>query len=374
MKVFDTVSLKFPATSRAGSSRRPDRSVAPTRSDRFTERSRAWRRLVATLALAVASGGWALAQTSSPRPSFAEFLAGVRQEASSAGVSAATLDRVLTGLDPAPVVVSRDRAQPELVQSLDAYVEKRLTPAVVATARAQLRLHRALLDRVESAYGVPASIITAVWGLESSFGRFTGTHPTVQSLATLAYDGRRSLFRKELIDSLTILDRGDVPDERLKGSWAGAMGQPQFMPSSFLKYAVDFDGDGRPDIWQSSPDVFASMANYLKGAGWAENTRWGREVTITRAVMTQIDRSVPMRRDGCRAERETTEARPLSAWNALGVRLPGGHPLPAAELTASLVRGTRRHFLVYANYAALLDYNCSNAYAVTAGLLADTLQ
>lgn len=298
----------------------------------------------------------------------------MRRDALAAGIRPATLDRVLSQVEPAPVVVARDRAQPELVQSLDAYVAKRLTPSVVATAREKLRQHRVLLARVEDTYGVPATLITAVWGLESSFGRFTGTYPTVQSLATLAYDGRRTLFRTELLNALEILDRGDVPDARLKGSWAGAMGQPQFMPSSFLKYAVDFDGDGRPDIWQSSPDVFASMANYLKGAGWTENTRWGREVTISRAVLTKIDRLVPMRREGCRAEREMTEARPLSAWHTLGVLLPGGGALPKVDLAASLVRGAQRHFLVYANYGALLDYNCSNAYAVTAGLLADRIQ
>lgn len=323
----------------------------------------------------MAGCGWGLAQTGiEPRPPFGDFLAGVRRDALAAGISSATLDRVLSDVEPAPVVVSRDRAQPELVQSLDAYVAKRLTPGVVAVAREKLRQHRALLARVADTYGVPAPVITAVWGLESSFGRFTGTYPTVQSLATLAYDGRRSLFRTELLNALAILDRGDVPDARLKGSWAGAMGQPQFMPSSFLKYAVDFDGDGRPDIWQSSPDVFASMANYLRGAGWTESTRWGREVTISRTAMTKIDRSVPMRRDGCRALREMTEARPLSAWHALGVALPGGDALPKVDLAASLVRGARRHFLVYANYSALLDYNCSNAYAITAGLLADKLQ
>ncbi len=367
--------MKFQATCRARSSRGPEPiAEVPTTSGRAADRARLRRYVVTTLALAVVSYCWTLAQTTTPRPSFDEFLDGIRREASSAGISKTTLDRALGGLEPAPVVVSRDRAQPELVQSLDAYVAKRLTPGVITTARAKLRLHRAVLNRIEETCGVPATVITAVWGLESSFGRFTGTYPTVQSLATLAYDGRRPLFRTELINALAILDRGDVPDGRLKGSWAGAMGQPQFMPSSFLRYAVDFDRDGRPDIWQSPADVFASMANYLKGAGWTWTTRWGREVAITRAVMTRIDRSIPMRRDGCRAERETTEARPLSDWNALGVTLPGGSALPEADLNASLVRGTGRHFLVYANYAALLDYNCSNAYAVTAGLLGDKLQ
>jgi membrane-bound lytic murein transglycosylase B len=151
------------------------------------------------------------------------------------------------------------------------------------------------------------------------------------------------------------------------------MGQPQFMPSSFLRHAVDFDDDQTIDIWASEADVFGSMANYLQAAGWRPGERWGREVRVTRAVMATIDRAVPMRSSGCRATRELTQRQPLDEWRALGVTLAGGAPLPKADMSASLVRGQKRHFLVYRNYEAILAYNCSNSYAVSVGLLADRI-
>ncbi len=213
----------------------------------------------------------------------------------------------------------------------------------------------------------------AIWGLESNFGKFTGSYPTIAALATLAYDGRRALFRDELFHALAIVEQKGVLPGDLKGSWAGAMGQPQFMPSSFLKHAVDFDGDQHIDIWSSHADVFGSMANYLRSAGWNDDERWGREVAVSRAVMAKVDRTVPMRSSGCRAIRAMTAPRPLSEWRTLGVTLPGGAPLPASAIAASLVRGQRRHFLVYRNFEAILDYNCSNAYAISVGLLADKI-
>jgi membrane-bound lytic murein transglycosylase B len=304
---------------------------------------------------------------------FDEFLASVRQDALSQGISASTLDAALANLAPEPVVVARDRAQPESTLSLDQYAARRTMPRTVTAGRAELRRHGALLERIADTYGVPSEVIVAVWGLESNFGRFTGTYPTVKALATLAYDGRRPLFRRELLHALSILDRGDVPFDRLRGSWAGAMGQPQFMPSSYLKYAVDFDGDGRADIWMSPSDVFASMANYLKNEGWTSDLRWGREVAVSPAVLARIDQKVPMRREGCRAERELSEPQPLAAWTGLGVTLPGGARLPTADVNASLIRGAKRYFLAYSNYEALLSYNCSNAYAVSVGLLADRI-
>ncbi len=306
-------------------------------------------------------------------PTFADFLAGIRTEALALGISQATLDSALTGLVAEPVVVARDRAQPEATVSLDQYAARRTGTRAVAAGRTELRRHADVLNRVEASYGVPPAVIVAVWGLESNYGRFTGTYPTVKALATLAYDGRRPLFRRELFHALAILERGDVTLERLKGSWAGAMGQPQFMPSSYLEHAVDFDGDGRADIWQSTPDVFGSMANYLKNEGWTSELRWGREVAIAPAVLARIDDRVPMRREGCRAVRELSEPRPLKEWTTLGVTLPGGGRLPSADADASLVRGVRRYFLVYSNYEALLSYNCSNAYAVSVGLLADKI-
>ncbi len=328
------------------------------------------RVLVALLFCAASTGALLVAQEEPPRPSFDAFLADVRTEAAGAGVSEATLAHALDGLTPEPVVVSRDRNQPETVQSLDTYLSRRLTSRTVATARQMHGRHQSVLSEVSDAYGVPASVLVSIWGLESNFGRFTGTYSTIRALATLAWDARRPLFRTELIEALRMVDAG-VPFELMKGSWAGAMGQPQFMPSSFRRHAVDFDGDGVSDIWKSLPDVFASMANYLRNAGWTSGERWGREVSITREVMDRIDTRVPMRTEGCRAVRAMTEARPLDEWRSLGLRLAGGGALPVADMEASLVRGDNRHFLVYGNYHALLDYNCSHAYALAVALLSD---
>ena len=313
-------------------------------------------------------------QSDQPKLSFPpEFLDGLRAEALAKGVSQATVDSALTNIEPVTVVVARDRAQPELTQSLDSYVTQRLTPSRVEKGRVLADTHGDLLARIEKTYGLSAPMMVSIWGLESNYGTFTGTYPTIASLATLAYDGRRPLFRAELFEALRIVDQGRATAAELKGSWAGAMGQPQFMPSSYLTHAVDFDGDGHADIWTSLPDVFASMANYLKNSGWQPGERWGREVRVTKAAMTRIDRSVEMRAGGCRAVREMTVARPLSAWKTLGVTLADGRPLPAADLSASLVRGEKRNFLVYGNYQALIAYNCSHSYAITVGLMADKI-
>jgi membrane-bound lytic murein transglycosylase B len=323
-------------------------------------------------AVAVARPG-AFQDPAQPAPSFEAFLGGIRTEALAAGISVATVDLALSGLTPEPVVVSRDRTQPEIVQSLDGYLRQRLTARTRTTASEMRRRHARVLAEVEKAYGVPDAVMTSIWGLESNFGRFTGSYSTIRALATLAFDNRRALFRSELLAALRMIDSG-VPIERMKGSWAGAMGQPQFMPSSFLRHAVDFDADGSVDIWSSLADVFGSMGNYLKNAGWVSGERWGREVAVSREVAAVIDREVPMRAEGCRAIRLMTEERPLSEWSRLGVTLPGGGTLPRADMGASLVRGERRHFLVYRNYFALLDYNCSHSYALAVGLLADSVR
>ena len=307
-----------------------------------------------------------------PQASFEEWLAGVRREALTKGISQATVDAALGDLAPEPVILARDRGQPEQTQSLDQYLAARLTPKTIGRAREAAVAHAALLERVKTEFGVSSPVMVAIWGVESNFGQFPGIRPTITALATLAYDARRpTLFRAELFSALSIVDRGLVSLADLKGSWAGAMGQPQFMPSSYLKYAVDFDGDGKANIWTSDADVLASMANYLKKSGWTTGESWGREVRITRAAMTRIDKAVPMRPTGCRAVRDLTEPQPLSAWKKLGVTLPGGKPLPAGSMDASLVRGRLRNFLVYRNYHAILGYNCSNSYAISVGLMAD---
>lgn len=307
-----------------------------------------------------------------PPPPFDEWLAGLRAEALGLGIRAATLDQALAGLEPIPTVIQRDRTQAEIVQTLDHYLKARVTPAVIRTAQSMRKTHVELLEKVEDQYGVPQGIVVAIWGIESNFGRFSGVRPTIATLATLAYDPRRSaLFRRELLDALKILDSGDVDPSALRGSWAGALGQPQFMPSSFLRYAQDFDGDGRRDIWKSTPDVFASIANYLREHGWNKEQTWGREVSVPVAALARIAAAAPIQTSGCLARRQMSAPLPLAEWQTLGVRNVAGGALPNAEISASLVSGVKRHFLVYPNYQSILEYNCVNAYGLSVGLLGD---
>jgi membrane-bound lytic murein transglycosylase B len=240
---------------------------------------------------------------------------------------------------------------------VDEYVRRRLTPRFVKTANERAAAERQTLTKVAERYGVTPRVLVAIWGLESNFGRFSGVRPVIQALATLAWEGRRgSFFKEELMNALEIVDRGDIDLPVMKGSWAGAMGQPQFMPSSYLKHAQDFDGDGHRDIWRSIPDVLASIANYLKAFGWQEDQTWGLRAT------------------GCRAAREMTEARPLAEWQRRGVRTLQGGALPDVDRDASLLPTGQRAFLVYQNYHALLGYNCAHAYALAVGQLADRIR
>jgi membrane-bound lytic murein transglycosylase B len=234
--------------------------------------------------------------------------------------------------------------------------------------------HRRVLDQVSERYGVSSRVIVAIWGLESNFGKFTGVRPTIGSLATLAWDPRRAtFFRGELLAAMEILDRGDIDLARMRGSWAGAMGQPQFMPSSYLKWAADFDEDGRRDIWTSHADVFASIANYMKEHGWKPGELWGREVKVSPSAAKAIASEVGPRNGSCAARRNMTSALPVAAWQNMGVRLASGAALPKTDFNASLVSGTSRHFLVYDNYEALLEYNCAHSYAIGVALLSDRI-
>jgi membrane-bound lytic murein transglycosylase B len=227
---------------------------------------------------------------------------------------------------------------------------------------------------VAAQYGVPSRIIAGIWGVESNFGAFSGTRPTISSLATLAYDPRRStLFRRELFSALEILDRGDIEHAKMRGSWAGAMGQPQFMPSSYLNFAVDYDGDGRKDIWTTTEDVFASVGNYLKGHGWKTGEPYVREVTVSKAVATKVAANVARRNGSCSARRDMTVALPIDEWQQIGVRSVVGRALPRSSERASLVSGASRSFLVFDNYDALLEYNCAHAYALTVALLGERI-
>jgi peptidoglycan lytic transglycosylase B len=223
--------------------------------------------------------------------------------------------------------------------------------------------HGELLRNVGRRYGMPPELLAAVWGIESNYGRTQGDFPVVQALATLAYDGRRGpMFRRELLNALRILDQGHVQLDAMKGSWAGAMGQLQFMPSTFIDYAKDGDGDGRKDIWGSAADALESAANFMS-SNWRPGLRWGRQVKVPAKFNTSL------------AGLERT--RTLAQWQALGVRLPSGEALPREKLRASIIfpdNGTREPaFLVYQNYRALLRWNRSHFFALAAGHLADRI-
>ena len=305
---------------------------------------------------------------------FDQWLGELLVEARERGYSDELLTRTLAGLQPLRHVVQSDRTQPELTVTFEQYVNRRVTPEVVRLGRELLRQHGPLLARVRDVYDVPAAVVVAVWGLESRFGRAGGRTPIFQALATLAWEPRRArFFRGQLYDALTMVARGDIDEPRMTGSWAGAMGQPQFMPSSYLAYAVDFDGDGRRDIWTSYADTFASIANYLERHGWRRGETWGREVRVPPAVARRIAANLEPRSSGCRAMRTTLGPLLLADWQRLGVRRADGRDLPDVYQEAGLVEAGPRRFLVYGNYDVLLRYNCAHHYALTVAMLADRI-
>ncbi len=309
-------------------------------------------------------------------PAFAAWLDGVRKDALAEGISAKTLDAALTGIEPIHRVVQRDRHQAEFTLTLDTYMSRVVTDDHVARGREMMKTHRALLERVARKYGVQPRFILAIWGIETNFGKVTTTIPVIPAVATLAYDGRRAAyFRAQLMAALKMVDRGLVDLDSMTGSWAGAMGQIQFMPDSYLNFAVDFDGDGKRDIWHSLPDVFASIANYLvENGGWHDDQTWGRPVKVP----DRLDDRIAALRDsdakGCSAMRQMTVEKPLPTWDRLGVRQPDGSALPARPLPTSIVQlDSGAGFAVYPNYRSLLAYNCAHLYAITVGVLSDRI-
>ena len=325
------------------------------------------RHLILVLILAVP----ALAHAQQP---FEDWLAELMAEARTRGYSDDLVSQALDGLTPLHRVISSDRKQPEVVLTFDEYFKRRVTPAVIQQARDLVSQHRDVLADVQHAYGVPPRIIVAIWGLETRFGRYGGDVPVFQALATLAWEPRRaSFFRAQLYDALTMVDRGHIDVPSMKGSWAGAMGQPQFMPSSYLSYAVDFDGDGRRDIWTSPADTFASIANYLGRHGWRGDSPWGFEVKATAAIIRRAEKTFRTRESGCRAMRQMIGPASLAQWQRLGVRRAEGGNLPSGTQQAALVRVGSRQFLVQGNYDALLRYNCAHYYALSVALLADRI-
>ncbi|MBU8546961.1 MULTISPECIES: lytic murein transglycosylase [Roseomonadaceae] len=291
---------------------------------------------------------------------FDSFLEGVRGDARRAGVSQNTLNRALAGLRPNDRVLELDRRQPEFTQTWEQYRDARLSQQRIDAGRRAFADNRATLEEVQSRFSVSPRIVTAIWGLETNYGGFMGNMNVIQSLATLAWDGRRaSYFRNELMAALKILDAGHVAPDRMRGSWAGAMGHPQFMPSNFDRLAVDMDGDGRRDIWDNRADALGSIGNYLSRSGWRGDELWGREVVL------------PAGFDPSQARRDNM--RPLREWVRMGVRRPDGIELPALDMPAAiLIPGpSGQAFAVYHNFNVIRRYNPSNFYALAVGMLSD---
>ena len=295
---------------------------------------------------------------------FREWLDAFRSEAISAGVSPATLDLALSKVQLLPRVTELERSQPEFRLTVQAYLDRVVPDSRVLKGREALEQNRGLLDDIYRIYGVHPPILLALWGIETDFGRNTGGFPVIDSVATLAYQGRRAaFFRQELLHALRIIDQGHILPERMMGSWAGAMGQVQFMPSSFHHFAVDYDGDGQKDIWNSLPDVFASAANYLSKSGWIKNQSWGLEA------------SLPVDFDPSSAGLEVRK--PLAEWKSAGVGCtenPGFTMDPSLLWSVLAPDGQKnRAYLVNDNYRALLRWNRSHHFAIAVGTLADRI-
>ncbi|AAZ96014.1 lytic murein transglycosylase [Thiobacillus denitrificans ATCC 25259] len=334
--------------------------MSESRARTFAARLRAARPdIAAALAVVVALAFPAHAEETD----FDTWLAAFRDEAQAQGISPATLASALDGIEPVERVIELDRRQPEFLQTFAAYLARRVTSEQVDRGQTMLEAHADLFDAVETRYGVAANVLAAFWGLETRYGAFKGGLNIPASLATLAYDGRRSaFFRKELLDALRIIDAGHVTAPEMNGSWAGAMGHMQFMPSTFRAYAVDADGDARIDLWQSLPDAMNSAANYLSRAGWRSGEPIAVEVTLP------PDFDLRKARAGHR--------QPVADWAAAGVRAASGCTLPQVNGKAGIVlpQGWEGPaFMVFDNFDVVMRWNRSVSYALTVAQLAQQL-
>ncbi|MCC2616257.1 lytic murein transglycosylase [Aestuariibacter halophilus] len=297
---------------------------------------------------------------------FDSYVNQLTQTAIEQGISPATIDAVLVDIHYIHRAVKADKNQPETRLTLDRYLKTRVPDWKVNAARQQWQQHRELLTTIGKAYGVQPRFIVALWGNESNFGKIQGNFPLFSSLATLAFDGRReAFFKQQWLAALRIVDEGHRSVDDMTGSWAGAMGQTQFMPTSFMHYAVDYDQDGRKDIWSTPADVFASIANYLASEGWNEDYTWGRQV------------KVPEDFDASLAGLNQDKMKPLTDWQAIGVTRYNGAPLPAVELKASLIMPDGpegRIYLVYNNFHTLMKWNRSQYFGVSVSYLAEKIR
>lgn len=295
---------------------------------------------------------------------FNAYVKSLKNEALEQGFSSTLLDRAFNDITFRPTAVKADKNQPEKKITLDDYIVSRVPDWKAEQAVQKYLSNRALLDKIGEEYGVQPRFIVALWGNESNFGKIQGSYSVLSALASLAYEGRReALFKKNFFAALTILDQGHIPIDSFKGSWAGAMGQTQFMPLSFLTYAVDYDCDGKKDIWGTPADVFASIANYLSSEGWDDSGTWGRQVRLTQ--------DVPI------SGLSKANMRPLSYWQEQGVRRFDGSDLPKVDVEASLIMPdgeTGRIYLVYNNFHTLMKWNRSSYFGVSVGYLSERIK
>ena len=293
---------------------------------------------------------------------FKDWLVKLRAEAASKGIREEILKSALDNIKPINRVVELDRKQPEFTLTFWRYLNNAINDKRIRQGKEMLARHKELLQKTAERYGVQPRFIAAFWGLETNYGRTTGVFPVLGAVATLAHDGRRSrFFRSQLLAALTIMSRGDI-DHRVKGSWAGAMGNFQFIPTTYEDFAVDADGDGKRDMWNSFPDMFASAANYLSRSGWQGDWTWGREIRLPKGFEIELA-GLNIRK-------------PLSRWRALGIKRMDGNNLPDIQAEASVVLPAGYNgpaFLVYKNFRTILTWNRSILYAIAIGHLADRL-
>ncbi|CAI2450479.1 lytic murein transglycosylase [Serratia ficaria] len=307
--------------------------------------------------------GATLRETGRDPAQFPAYVEQLKRQARAQGIRQATLDRAFTDVHFIDRVVKADRNQPEKKLTLDDYLQRVISPAKVRQGRELARQYHPQLTRVSAQYRVPERYIVALWGMESAFGKIQGREDLISALATLAFEGRReAFFSRQLMAALKIVEQGHAGDGPLKGSWAGAMGQCQFMPTSFLRYAVDGDADGRIDIWHTPADVFASTANYLSTEGWQPGVGWGREVKL------------PPGFDTGRLGLKDAQAQSVDRWQEYGVRRVDGRALPRASLRGWIIAPDGvpgRAFLVYDNFRTIMHWNSSYYFAIGVGMMAD---
>ncbi len=314
------------------------------------------------------------------KAAFAAWLQDLRDEALAKGISQETIDTALADVSLIKRVIKRDRNQPEVKQTYAKYLHARVSTWRKDKGRLMMKESADDLAAVALKYGVQAKYIAAIWGIETNYGTIPLTISAFDALATLAYDPRRAKrFRAELFAALEIVDKGYATYDLMKGSWAGAMGQPQFMPVSYLQFAQDFDGDGKKDIWTNRADVFASIAAYLQHYGWRDDQTWGRAVSLPKGgelslIAKQEDGASPDR--VCKRFKSMGAWRDLSDWQKLGVRRLNKDDLPTRTIDAALIigdKGDDRGYLVYRNFCSTMLYNPAFKYALAVGMLADEI-